>query len=186
MIRENDQFPRKFQPSKTLIQNKILWLDSSKERSLDKKPSEIHLPPINLGWHASAKVNSFSNISYKPGGGNTVLPRINQNRKMASSIEPQVKSRENINHVSLGGQKRIACYPLKWSALPKVGSLQNIGHHPGGGNVIIKSYKTQWNQPAKVNSLENIHFLPQSFKRSLLRKSISQGRPLSTRFFIAL
>lgn len=175
-----ETFPRKFQQSKTLVQNKI-WFDFSKVRSLDMKPNESGLPPINLGWSACSKVNSFANISHKPGGGNVKLPKINQKFK-TSGIESQIKSRENINHISRGGQKRILCYSLKWLALPKVGSFQNLSHRPGGGNVIIKSYKTQWNQSSKVNSLENIHFSPRRFKRNL-RKSIFQGRPFKRILF---
>lgn len=105
------------------------------------KRNEIEIrSEFDAGYkNVSSKVNSFSNIEYRPGGGQVSI----RDEPTQWQAAPKVNSLANVNWSPPPGRaKNVRMERLQWAAQPKVDSMANIDYKPaGGGNVAIRDEK---------------------------------------------
>ncbi|XP_022239790.1 microtubule-associated protein 2-like isoform X2 [Limulus polyphemus] len=143
-------------PERMPIKNGILSPNKVPARLPPIKAPVGQTPKPNLK-NVKSKIDSFTNIKYKPTGGEK---KQLLTKKLDWIAAPKVGSLENSTYKPGGGTKKITYQKLEWKVEPKVGT-KNIGYTPGGGQVKIESRKLEWKQASsKVGSMDNVKHKP--------------------------
>ncbi|CAF1174924.1 unnamed protein product [Rotaria magnacalcarata] len=91
------------------------------------KPSTVEIPSDSvIVKDAKPKVDSMSNISYRPRGGQVTL----RSEPVKWQTSSKVNSLSNIHWTPPAPQVNIQQEKLNWKAQPKVNSLDNVHHKP--------------------------------------------------------
>ncbi|CAF0724053.1 unnamed protein product [Rotaria sp. Silwood1] len=94
--------------------------------------------------HVPAKIGSFANIQYQPGGGQVSI----RDEVLQWQSSSKIGSLANANWSPPPPRVTVRTEKLKWDVQPKIGSLNNIDHKPAGGNVAIRDEKIDLNHVA--------------------------------------
>lgn len=119
-----------------------------------------------------SKIQSFSNASHKPGGGNVKIT--NSKIDFKSRVTSRIGSLDNKNHVPKQSNVKILHKKIDLSNVKsKCGSLENKNHVPKGGNVSITSKKLDLTKvSSRCGSLTNVKHSPGGGNVKILDKSI--------------
>jgi len=93
--------------------------------------------------NVSPKINSLSNLEYRPGGGQVSI----RDQPVQWQAASKVNSFANANWSPPPPRvKNIRTEKLQWNAQPKIDSMTNIDYKPaGGGNIAIRDEKLNLN-----------------------------------------
>ncbi|XP_076323059.1 uncharacterized protein LOC143231988 [Tachypleus tridentatus] len=153
-------------PERMPLKNGILSPNKVPARLPPIKAPVGQTPKPNLK-NVKSKIDSLTNIKYKPTGGEK---KQLFTKKLDWIAAPKVGSLENTGYKPGGGTKKIIYQKLEWKGEPKVGT-KNIGYTPGGGQIkhddhenpasVIESRKLEWKQASsKVCSMDNVKYKP--------------------------
>ncbi|CAF3613889.1 unnamed protein product [Rotaria sordida] len=87
--------------------------------------------------NVTSKVDSMSNVKYRPAGGQVTLPQESTKWQASSRVNSlsNIKWTPTVPHVSIQQEK------LKWQAQPKINSMDNIKYKPVERSVEIYNEK---------------------------------------------